>query len=213
MTPHYRRERGGRTTTVRLTKKLARILNDVDLSQVVVGDVLTLSPRDARMLIAEGWATPYRINAQPVQAADRGEAMVAVEPPVPDESLLDDCTLADAARLNMMFIGPRAATRRIVATMAHRFETPVIDATPRRPLTRRPPDDIRTLIVHDIGRLSPSEQRLLLDWVEQTTTPPRIISTAQEPLVSAVAKQTFLGPLYYRLNTVYFELRSSRLSR
>ena len=189
------------------------MLDDVDLSRAAVGDILTLPPRDARLLIAEGWAAPCRINAQPAQAAERGEAMVAVDPAVVDESLTADCALADAAQLNMMFIGPMAATRRIVATMAHRFETPVIDATPRRALPRRPPDDLRTLIVHDIGRLNPSEQRLLLDWIEQATAPLRIISTAREPLVNAVAKQTFLGPLYYRLNTVYFDLGSSRSSR
>jgi hypothetical protein len=45
-------------TSVRLTRKYAEAIDGVDLSRNQVGDVLDLSPRDARMLIAEGWAAP-----------------------------------------------------------------------------------------------------------------------------------------------------------
>lgn len=41
---------------VRLTRKLAELINGVDLSQVHAGDTLELTERDARTLIAEGWA-------------------------------------------------------------------------------------------------------------------------------------------------------------
>ena len=43
---------------VRLTRKLANLMNGVDLSKVHTGDTLDLSPRDALTLIAEGWAAP-----------------------------------------------------------------------------------------------------------------------------------------------------------
>ena len=45
-------------TSVRLTRKYAEAIDGVDLSGRKVGDKLELSPRDARMLIAEGWAAP-----------------------------------------------------------------------------------------------------------------------------------------------------------
>lgn len=46
------------TTSVRLTRKFAEAIDGVDLSRNQVGDLLDLSARDARMLIAEGWAAP-----------------------------------------------------------------------------------------------------------------------------------------------------------
>ena len=45
---------------VRLIKKLAEVIDDIDLSQVKIGDVLTLPSREGRLLIAEGWAVPDR---------------------------------------------------------------------------------------------------------------------------------------------------------
>jgi AraC-like DNA-binding protein len=45
-----------RSTRVRLTRKLADLLNGIDLSRCSVGDHLEVSPRDAWLLITEGWA-------------------------------------------------------------------------------------------------------------------------------------------------------------
>jgi hypothetical protein len=41
---------------IRIIRKLANVLNGVNLSDVGVGDCVDVSARDARMLIAEGWA-------------------------------------------------------------------------------------------------------------------------------------------------------------
>ena len=41
---------------VRLTRKYADVIDGVDLSKAHVGDRLDLSPHDAEVLIAEGWA-------------------------------------------------------------------------------------------------------------------------------------------------------------
>ncbi len=43
---------------VRLKRKLSESINGVDLSGAREGDTLDLSPRDALLLIAEGWAIP-----------------------------------------------------------------------------------------------------------------------------------------------------------
>jgi hypothetical protein len=41
---------------VRLQRKFAELINDVNLSTYRVGQVIDLSTRDARVLVAEGWA-------------------------------------------------------------------------------------------------------------------------------------------------------------
>jgi hypothetical protein len=68
---------------VRLTKKLADVVNDVDLSSWAEGDVIDLPEAQAQMLIAERWAEPVAhgessTHSQPGRherravAADRG---------------------------------------------------------------------------------------------------------------------------------------------
>jgi hypothetical protein len=41
---------------VRLTRKLALVLNGVDVSGLIVGDVMELPLSAAEMMVAEGWA-------------------------------------------------------------------------------------------------------------------------------------------------------------
>jgi hypothetical protein len=64
------------TTSVRLTRKFAEAIDGVDLSRNQVGDLLDLSVRDARMLIAEGWAAP----------CERGRADDDGKPPRPSKA-------------------------------------------------------------------------------------------------------------------------------
>jgi hypothetical protein len=41
---------------VRLTRKLALVLNGIDVSGLIVGDVMELPLSAAEMMVAEGWA-------------------------------------------------------------------------------------------------------------------------------------------------------------
>jgi hypothetical protein len=41
---------------VRLTVKLAEVVDGIDLSHCVEGDIIELSEREARLLLAESWA-------------------------------------------------------------------------------------------------------------------------------------------------------------
>jgi hypothetical protein len=43
---------------VRLERKFAELIDDVNLSKHRVGDVIDLPWHDASMLLAEGWASP-----------------------------------------------------------------------------------------------------------------------------------------------------------
>jgi hypothetical protein len=54
---------------VRLTRKYADSIDGIDLSERQVGDRLPLPSRDARMLIAEGWAEPVASQEQRTPSA------------------------------------------------------------------------------------------------------------------------------------------------
>jgi hypothetical protein len=54
---------------VRLTRKLAEEIDGVDLTGHSVGDILDLPVRDARLLVAECWASPERRGV--AEASDR----------------------------------------------------------------------------------------------------------------------------------------------
>jgi len=53
---------------VRLTRKFADLIDGIDLSKAHTGETLDLSPRDAEMLLAEGWAE-YAGGEQPREKA------------------------------------------------------------------------------------------------------------------------------------------------
>jgi hypothetical protein len=53
---------------VRLTKKLAEVVNGIDLSHCVEGDVIELPDAHAQMLIAERWAEPVSEQQTPTCA-------------------------------------------------------------------------------------------------------------------------------------------------
>ena len=52
---------------VRLTKKLAPLINGIDLSKVNVGDVIHVPNAVTEMLIREGWAELVMIERKPEQ--------------------------------------------------------------------------------------------------------------------------------------------------
>jgi hypothetical protein len=56
---------------VRLTQKLSELINGVDLSKAHAGDTLDLTEKDARTLIAEGWAVYETGEQGPDRAHDK----------------------------------------------------------------------------------------------------------------------------------------------
>jgi hypothetical protein len=53
-----------------LTRKLADSMDGVDVTSYQVGDVLDLTAAQARLLVAEDWATPERRSARGDPPAD-----------------------------------------------------------------------------------------------------------------------------------------------
>jgi hypothetical protein len=52
---------------VRLNRKLADLIDEVDLSRHEVGDVIELPSRQGHILIAEGWAVAERRSNGPIR--------------------------------------------------------------------------------------------------------------------------------------------------
>jgi hypothetical protein len=73
--PERRTRESGRVEVepVVLTRKLAEVIDGVDLGGKQIGDRLPLHPREAGMLIAEGWAEPTPVE-QRRRTSDPGPA-------------------------------------------------------------------------------------------------------------------------------------------
>jgi len=56
---------------IRLTHKFAELINGIDLSKFHAGDTVALSPVDARLLMAEGWAEFEGPSIPPDKAHER----------------------------------------------------------------------------------------------------------------------------------------------
>jgi hypothetical protein len=74
---------------VRLTKKLAERIDGVYLGDRHVGDVLDLRPEEARLLIAEQWATAEQTRLALVPSAPTRPSLDARHP-----SEIEDCERA-----------------------------------------------------------------------------------------------------------------------
>ena len=66
---------------VRLTKKLAERIDGINLGSSRVGDVLDLSEPEARLLIAEDWATPRERRQEPSRSVEH-ERRTTWSPPL-----------------------------------------------------------------------------------------------------------------------------------
>jgi len=67
------------TVPVRLVRKYADMIDGVNLAHTIVGDRLWLTPRDATILIAEGWAEPAEAERRGRTTPQR--ALAADAPP------------------------------------------------------------------------------------------------------------------------------------
>jgi hypothetical protein len=66
----------------------------------------------------------------------------------------------------------------------------------------------RTVILHDVEILTGIEQQKLLDWIDREPMDRRaqIIAHTAAPLFAHVQAQLFDEALYYRLNSIHFEV-------
>ena len=98
-------------------------------------------------------------------------------------------------RVNLLLIGVDGTVWNVLGTPvgSSRADRHLVSRSAVRPSAS---GRIGTLILHDIGALTPDEQRHLLKWLEQAAGRTQIISTASAPLPPAVKAGTFPENLY-----------------
>ena len=105
-------------------------------------------------------------------------------------------------RVNLLLIGMDAGVWNVLETLLLNLDRPVTTWCPGDTLTLPSSSRTGTLILHDVGTMTPEEQRLLLDWLDRAAGRTQVVSTTPTPLMPRVKSGAFLDNLYYRLNTV-----------
>ena len=80
---------------IRLTRKLANVLDGVDVTAYEIGDVLEVTSREAELLIAEGWAEPQEAREADAARSPGSDDSEAHRNPAPSTALVR----AEAKRL------------------------------------------------------------------------------------------------------------------
>jgi hypothetical protein len=109
-------------------------------------------------------------------------------------------------RANLLLVGAERPVQDILNLVQRECVQPVATWCPEKPLVLPPVDQAKTMILRDVGRLSPADQRRLLDWLDKASGRTQIVSTAPEPLLASVQAGALSSALYYRLNTLYVEV-------
>ena len=65
-----------------------------------------------------------------------------------------------------------------------------------------PSAECHTLVLHDVGRMTLTQQLALFDWLQYAGRNIQVVSITDQPLVEMVRDGYFLEGLFYRLNTI-----------
>lgn len=118
----------------------------------------------------------------------------------------DDADLVRTARVNLLLVGPDDLTRAVVDAISDGFRQPVIIEHPGDPLVLAPVEQVETMVLHNVGAFGLADQRRLLDWLEGAGGLTQVISTTSRTILPLINAGAFLDTLYYRLNSLYFEV-------
>jgi len=135
-------------------------------------------------------------------------------PPLPEHWRLAraahvDLLLMGMPRVNLLLIAPDAVVRFVLESLLLNLREPVARWASGQPLVLPPQGLIKTMVLHDVGRLQPHEQLDLLAWLEQAAGRTQVVSTSATPLLPRVQCGAFIDTLYYRLNTVCVDVTGS----
>ena len=113
-----------------------------------------------------------------------------------------------STRANLMLIGPADITAMLLDIVRLHLEAPAATIRAGEPLTL-PRGHVGTLIVHNVCLLSSVEQSRLNEALDDDLAGTQVISTSPLSLMPMVQEGRFLDILYYRLNTIYLDVRDS----
>lgn len=113
---------------------------------------------------------------------------------------------------NLLLGGPPEATTAALEALHGVFRPVIVSWAGRTALPTPPDDGVQTLIVHDVGSLSPEEQQQLLAWLKANFERVQVVATTPRPLLELVESAKFEPSLYYALNVIYIKLPSWRIA-
>ena len=105
-------------------------------------------------------------------------------------------------RVNLLLIAPDGVVRYVLESMLLDLHQPTTTWSPGQSLVLPPCGRTGTLVLHEVGSLSPGSQLALLDWLQEADGRMQVVSTSSAPLLPSVQSGAFIDTLYYRLNTV-----------
>jgi hypothetical protein len=105
-------------------------------------------------------------------------------------------------RVNVLLMGTDGIIRDVLDRLMPNLREPIQIWRPPERLELPAPSQLGTLILRDVGALSPIDQQGLLEWLALSAGQTQIVSTTASPLLTRVETNGFLDTLYYRLNTV-----------
>jgi len=107
-------------------------------------------------------------------------------------------------RANALLVGSVPTTEAILLALEPLLMDPLTLWDPAAPLAL--PERGGTLVLRNVGRLSPLAQTSLVDWFNRDAYQTQVISTSPCPIYPLIERGLFSDVLYYRLNTLYVEL-------
>ncbi len=113
-----------------------------------------------------------------------------------------------AARLNVLFEGEAGAIEAVLLRLEPHFRRPVVWNAPEEPLTL--PTGGGTLVLQSVAALAANDQVRLCEWLTNAGEQAQVISTSATALFPLVERGLFDATLYYRLNTVLFDVSNQQ---
>jgi hypothetical protein len=108
---------------------------------------------------------------------------------------------------NVLLVGNDSAVDDALRWFRPQCRHPLVTCTAKHGPARRSLPSSGTVVLRDIGEFTLDGQAALLRWLSSTHGGLQVISTSAEPLWPHLQQGRFLETLYYRLNTLYFDLR------
>jgi hypothetical protein len=119
-----------------------------------------------------------------------------------------DLQIAGMPHTNLLLAGHAGAIRIVLEMLWLDLREPILKWRPGQRLELPLSGSAATLILHDVDALTSDDQRRVLRWLDETAGQIRVVSTTAAALWPRVKAGAFSDVLYYRLNTVYVDVRA-----
>lgn len=137
-------------------------------------------------------------------------AAVALVTPTPlrRKALAEATAILRRVRPNLLIIGDTDAVEGALAHIRPHLAPPIAKWSPCDGVAW-PDGTFRTLVVNSVDQMPAEEQRRLMTFNDESNSDVQVISIAKAPLFAAVEQGVFLERLYYQLNVLLLDLRST----